>query len=70
MGWSWALLYCQRAMADAVVRALPESAPGVGGFLEDGRPAPFLAPGAPVCSVYVDNANIVGATLGDADHAF
>eukprot|EP00974_Lingulodinium_polyedra_P007474 710902-Lingulodinium_polyedra.AAC.1 len=56
-------------MADAVSAALPQRRPGVGGLLEDGRPAPFLAPGALACSVYVDNTNIPGATFDDADGA-
>eukprot|EP00974_Lingulodinium_polyedra_P075108 7278312-Lingulodinium_polyedra.AAC.1 len=47
MGWSWAVFYCLRVMAEAVSAALRSPQPGVGGLLEDGRPAPAPAPKAP-----------------------
>jgi len=69
MGWSWALYYCQEAMAAAVRRAVPETSPGVGGLLVDGRPAPLLRRGSPVAAVYVDNSLVVATSREECDAA-
>eukprot|EP00959_Pyramimonas_sp_CCMP1952_P276163 5772711-Pyramimonas_sp.AAC.1 len=66
MGWSWALYFCNEAVAS---RAAAVAADGWGSLLRERAPAPRLAPGRPVHAVYVDNHTRLGHSAMDAEQA-
>eukprot|EP00959_Pyramimonas_sp_CCMP1952_P253316 5292393-Pyramimonas_sp.AAC.1 len=66
MGWSWALYFCNEAVAS---RAAAVAADGWGSLLRERAPAPRLVPGQPVHAVYVDNHTGLGHSAADAEQA-
>jgi hypothetical protein len=61
MGWSWALFFCQEAVANCGIRA--QARLGHGDLpLLDGYPSPQLSARGAVTAPYVDNGNVIGGS--------
>ena len=74
MGWSWSLYFCHSVLVDAMVASemqrASDSESEVGRRVVVDRTVPAtIAPGRPLLCPYVDNANFLGWTAADAQHA-
>ena len=61
MGWSWALFFCQEAVANCGIRAQVKLGYGQLPLL-DGYPSPQLSAHDAVTAPYVDNGNVIGGS--------
>ncbi|CAK0819575.1 unnamed protein product [Prorocentrum cordatum] len=70
MGWSWSLFFCQDLLEEAQCKGLLSlGCEGGGRLVHERCPAPLLAPGCPLSQPYVDNANVIGLSRRDTEHA-
>ncbi|CAK0843119.1 unnamed protein product, partial [Prorocentrum cordatum] len=70
MGWSWSLFFCQDLLDEAQCKGLLSlGCEGGGRLMHERCPAPLLAPGCPLSQPYVDDANVIGLSRRDTEHA-
>ena len=65
MGWTWALHFCNEAVA-VLADQLPDSGEAGAQHIREKCVAPRLAPSRPVVAIYVDNYTGIGGTRADA----
>lgn len=74
MGWSWSLFLCQQVLEEQMILSemgrTGQSRAEVGErVVRDRRPVGRVAPGLPLLAPYVDNANLLAWSPGDATSA-